>query len=119
MHSVKYLFPQWLPIYCFPKVTSSQSYYTFSLVVVLTLFLNNLFITLNSLCLMLIIILNGLQLTYFQPILYTLSVLLIIFGCLARLTSLGTNISVEKDWVVVIAHKDKRSLACKPSGMFI
>ena len=43
--------------------------------------------------------------------------LLILFGAVARITSLGTNISVEKDWVVVIAHKDKISLACKMSSL--
>ena len=78
-----------------------------------TLFMNNMSIFLNSFCLLLIIVFSGLGISHWEPILYTLSVLLVIFGSIARLTALGTNISVEKDWVVVIAHKDKRSLACK------
>ena len=88
-------------------------------VVVLTLFLNNLFIFLNSLCLLFIIIFSKLSVSYWEPLLYTLSVLLVIFGSVARLTSLGTNISVEKDWVVVIAHKDQGSLARKETVLIV
>lgn len=41
---------------------------------------------------------------------------IIIIGSVADLSSVGTKIAVEKDWVVVIAGSDKSLLASKYAG---
>lgn len=41
---------------------------------------------------------------------------IIIIGSVADLSSVGTKIAVEKDWVVVIAGSDKSLLASKCAG---
>ena len=42
-----------------------------------------------------------------------LEVLVIVIGSVAQLSSIGTKIAVEKDWVVVMAGSDKSLLAGK------
>ena len=42
-----------------------------------------------------------------------LEAFIIIIGSVADLSSIGTKIAVEKDWVVVIAGSDKELLASK------
>ena len=42
-----------------------------------------------------------------------LEALVIVIGSVAQLSSIGTKIAVEKDWVVVMAGSDKSLLAGK------
>ncbi|KAJ7370182.1 hypothetical protein OS493_033807 [Desmophyllum pertusum] len=46
-----------------------------------------------------------------HPVITLLEALIIIIGSVADLSSIGTRIAVEKDWVVVIAGSDKSLLA--------
>ena len=48
-----------------------------------------------------------------HPVITLLEALIIIIGSVADLSSIGTRIAVEKDWVVVIAGSDKSLLASK------
>lgn len=48
-----------------------------------------------------------------------LEALVIIIGSIADLSSVGTKIAVEKDWVVVLAGSDKKLLARKKQSYFI
>ena len=48
-----------------------------------------------------------------------LEALVIIIGSIADLSSVGTKIAVEKDWVVVLAGSDKKLLARKNQSYFI
>ncbi|XP_015780272.1 PREDICTED: solute carrier family 40 member 1-like [Acropora digitifera] len=47
-----------------------------------------------------------------------LEALVIIIGSIADLSSVGTKIAVEKDWVVVLAGSDKKLLARKNQSYF-
>lgn len=48
-----------------------------------------------------------------SPIFVILGVVLVIVAIVARLSSLGTTIAIERDWVVVIAKEDSFLLAGK------
>ena len=48
-----------------------------------------------------------------SPIFIILGVVLILVAIVARLSSLGTTIAIERDWVVVIAKEDEFLLAGK------
>lgn len=48
-----------------------------------------------------------------HPFVTILEAVIIIVGSIADLSSVGTKIAVEKDWVVVIAGSDKAQLASK------
>ena len=48
-----------------------------------------------------------------------LEALVIIVGSIADLSSVGTKIAVEKDWVVVLAGSDKKLLASKNATSFV
>ena len=51
-----------------------------------------------------------------HPYTMLLEATIIIIGSVADLSSVGTKIAVEKDWVVVIAGSDKSLLASKYAG---
>ena len=48
-----------------------------------------------------------------HPFITLLEAVIIVVGSVADLSSIGTKIAVEKDWVVVIAGSDKSLLASK------
>lgn len=48
-----------------------------------------------------------------HPVITLLEAVIIVVGSVADLSSIGTKIAVEKDWVVVIAGSDKSLLASK------
>ena len=50
-----------------------------------------------------------------SPIFLILAVVLVLLAIIARLSSLGTTIAIERDWVVVIAKENKSMLAGKMS----
>ncbi|WP_411023839.1 hypothetical protein, partial [Salmonella sp. s51228] len=68
--------------------------------VFIMLTLQNLFVALNATCLLLIILFKTTSGQVWEVLQYVLITLLIIFGALARLYSVGTDIAVERDWVV-------------------
>lgn len=61
-----------------------------------------------------VLLLIMLKLQHIQhPFVTILEAHIIIVGSIADLSSVGTKIAVEKDWVVVIAGSDKAQLASK------
>lgn len=48
-----------------------------------------------------------------SPIFFILAVSLVLLAIVARLSSLGTTIAIERDWVVVIVKEDESLLAGK------
>ena len=61
-----------------------------------------------------VLLLIMLELQHIQhPFVTILEAVIIIVGSIADLSSVGTKIAVEKDWVVVIAGSDKAQLASK------
>lgn len=46
-----------------------------------------------------------------SPIFLVLAVILVLLAIVARLSSLGTTIAIERDWVVIIAKEDEFLLA--------
>lgn len=64
-------------------------------------------------CGVLLLIMLELEQHIKHPFITLLEAVIIIVGSLADLSSVGTKIAVEKDWVVVIAGSDKSLLASK------
>ena len=64
-------------------------------------------------CGVLLLIMLELEQHIQHPFVTILEAVIIIVGSIADLSSVGTKIAVEKDWVVVIAGSDKAQLASK------
>ena len=64
-------------------------------------------------CGVLLLIMLELEQPIQHPFVTILEAHIIIVGSIADLSSVGTKIAVEKDWVVVIAGSDKAQLASK------
>lgn len=64
-------------------------------------------------CGVLLLIMLELQQHIQHPVITLLEAVIIVVGSVADLSSIGTKIAVEKDWVVVIAGSDKSLLASK------
>lgn len=64
-------------------------------------------------CGVLLLIMLELERHIQHPVITLLEAVIIVVGSVADLSSIGTKIAVEKDWVVVIAGSDKSLLASK------
>ena len=64
-------------------------------------------------CGVLLLIMLELERHIQRPFVMMLEAIIIIVGSIADLSSIGTKIAVERDWVVVIAGSDKSLLASK------
>ena len=64
-------------------------------------------------CGVLLLIMLELERHIQHPFVMMLEAIIIIVGSIADLSSIGTKIAVERDWVVVIAGSDKSLLASK------
>ena len=64
-------------------------------------------------CGVLLLIMLELEKHIQHPFVMLLEAIIIVVGSVADLSSIGTKIAVEKDWVVVIAGSDKSLLASK------
>lgn len=64
-------------------------------------------------CGILLLIMLELERHIQHPVAMLLEAVIIIIGSVADLSSIGTKIAVEKDWVVVISGSDKSLLASK------
>lgn len=64
-------------------------------------------------CGVLLLIMLELEKIIQHPVITLLEAVIIVVGSVADLSSIGTKIAVEKDWVVVIAGSDKSLLASK------
>ena len=64
-------------------------------------------------CAVMLLLLLALKDSLSLSVYVLLEVLVIVIGSVAQLSSIGTKIAVEKDWVVVMAGSDKSLLAGK------
>ena len=82
----------------------------FDLVAQVSLIIQNVAVII---CGVLLLIMLELEHHIQHPFITLLEAVIIIVGSIADLSSVGTKIAVEKDWVVVIAGSDKSLLASK------
>ena len=82
----------------------------FGLVAQISLVIQNLAVIV---CGVLLLIMLELEQHIQHPFVTLLEAMIIIVGSIADLSSVGTKIAVEKDWVVVIAGSDKALLASR------
>ena len=81
-------------------------YYRCLLAARLTLIIQNIAVVA---CAVIVLIMFGQKIS--SPIFLILAVVLVLLAIVARLSSLGTTIAIERDWVVVIAKEDEFLLA--------
>jgi len=92
--------------------------YSFFLVVAVSLLVQNSLVAICSIVLA-IAFHNHFNISYCKDVgqFFIVACVVVIMGTLANLATIANTISIEKDWVVVIADKNKNTLASKPCDL--